>query len=191
MTAELLDCIVTPKQGNKLPADVWYSADNGCYGQGWPGEEKWWAWLNTLPADRCRFAVAPDVVGDAAATLARSLPWLAPIRALGMPAAFVAQDGQENLPVPWGEFDVLFIGGSTTWKLGRHARALVREAKARSKQVHMGRVNSLQRLRYAEAIGCDSVDGTYISFGPDLNLPDVLGWLHDVNHQHPMFEATS
>lgn len=183
MQAGLLDCIVTPKQGNKLPDDVWFCADNGCFGAGYPGDDKWWAWLQTLPADRCRFAVAPDVVGDAAATLARSAPWLPRIRDLGMPAAFVAQDGLESLDIPWGDFDVLFIGGSTGWKLGRHARAIVREAKLRGKPVHMGRVNSHSRLRYADAIGCDSADGTYIAFGPDTNLPKTLGWVREVNAQ--------
>jgi hypothetical protein len=36
----------------------------------------------------------------------------------------------------------------------------VRICKERGKHVHMGRVNTLRRLRYAEAIGVDSVDGT-------------------------------
>lgn len=182
-----LDCIVTPKQGNRIPEGVTICADNGCFGKGYPGDDAWWAWLQTLPTDRMRFAVAPDVVADAAATLARSLPWLARIRSLGMPAAFVAQDGLEDLTVPWEEFDVLFIGGSTDWKLGKHARELVSQAKAHGKWVHMGRVNSYQRLRYADAIGCDSADGTYIAFGPDVNMPKVLGWLQDVDLQYAMF----
>ena len=42
----------------------------------------------------------------------------------------------------------------------------------------MGRVNSLRRVRYTEAIGCDTVDGTYLTFGPNMNLPNLLGWLH-------------
>jgi hypothetical protein len=191
MATGLLDCITTPLQGNKIPMGAWICADNGCFGKGYPGDDKWFTWLQTLPADRCRFATAPDVVGDAAATLVRSVPWLAKIRGLGIPAAFVAQDGLESLTVPWDEFDVLFIGGTTGWKLGRHARELVREAKARAKQVHMGRVNSLTRLRYAEAIGCDSADGTYIVFGPDVNFPKVLGWLRDVNTQHALFSGYS
>jgi hypothetical protein len=41
----------------------------------------------------------------------------------------------------------------------------------------MGRVNSLRRLRYAADIGCDSVDGTYLAFGPDQNLPTLLTWI--------------
>ena len=182
MTAGLIDCIVTPAQGNKIPDGAWICADNGCFGKGYPGDEAWWAWLQTLPADRTRFAVAPDVVADAVATMERSRPWLARIRSLGTPAAFVAQDGLENMVVPWDEFDVLFIGGSTEWKLGPHATRLTFEAKRHGKKVHMGRVNSAQRMRHAALIGCDSVDGTYIAFGPDTNLPKVLGWLRTVNH---------
>lgn len=183
MTAGLLGCIVTPKQGNRLPDGVSFCADNGAFGKGYPGDDAWWAWLQTLPADRCAFAVAPDVPFDAQATLAKSGPWLERIRTLGIPAALAAQDGIESLGVPWDSFDVLFIGGTTEWKLGRHARALIREAKLRGKTVHMGRVNSERRLRYAHHIGCDSADGTYVAFGPDVNLPDVLAWLRAVNGQ--------
>ena len=182
MSLGLIDCIVTPAQGNRIPDGAWICADNGCFGKGYPGDEKWWAWVQTLPTDRVRFVVAPDVVADAAATLERSRPWLQKIRSLGHPAALVAQDGLESMTVPWDEFDVLFIGGSTGWKLGPHAAALVREARSRGKWAHMGRVNSLTRLMRAHHIGCDSADGTYIAFGPDKNLPKVLGWLRAVSH---------
>jgi hypothetical protein len=223
MTAGLLDCITTPMQGNKIPDGAWICADNGCYGKGYPGDDKWFTWLQTLPAERCRFATAPDVVGDAAATLVRSLPWLAKIRSIGMPAAYVAQNGSDLTPPPWGSFDVLFLGGSpeclrcgyihpidapklprghkvkcpfchrpaTEWKKGAIARGLVGEAKALGLQVHMGRVNSGVRTQYAEAIGCDSVDGTYLTFAPDTNFPKILGWLHDVNSQHAFFGGSS
>ncbi|MET7951050.1 hypothetical protein [Micromonospora sp. NPDC005324] len=46
----------------------------------------------------------------------------------------------------------------------------------------MGRVNSLRRLRHATAIGCHSADGTYLAFGPDQNLPNLLSWLQTVNN---------
>lgn len=173
-----LGYIDTPAQGNRRPYGVTWCADNGCFGKGYPGDDVWLAWLTANAADAatCTFAVAPDVVADAEATLARSMPWLPQIRALGYPAALVAQDGLESLPVPWDAFDVLFIGGSTEWKLGKHARRLIREAKSRGKAVHMGRVNSARRYRYAEHIGCDSVDGTFLTFGPDVNLPRLLSW---------------
>lgn len=183
--------IATPKQGQSVPADAEWCADNGCFGKGYPGDDAWFAWLESYTAEertRCAFAVAPDVVGDAAATLERSKPWLAPIRALGYPVAFVAQNGAETVGLPWDDLDVVFIGGDTDWKLGPHARHIVQEAKKRGKGVHMGRVNSATRIRYADAIGCDSADGTYIAFGPDANLPKVLGWLRGVNDINPLFE---
>lgn len=182
----LIGTIVTPKQGNRLPDGVAWCADNGCYGKGYPGDAAWVTWLTSFTAEqiaRCRFAVAPDVVGDAWRTHLRSTPWFSKVRDLGYPVAYVAQDGLENHPVPWHDFDVLFIGGSTQWKLGQHARTLVHQAKAHGKGVHMGRVNSQRRLRYAEAIGCDSADGTFLAFGPERNLPQLLGWLRGINDQ--------
>jgi hypothetical protein len=197
MRAGLIDLIDQPNQSKRPPCDemraagVPWVADNGAFSDKFD-ETKWWKFLtdNAHAADTCVFAVAPDVVGDAQATLDRSLPWLPKIRALGYPAAFVAQDGLEDLEVPWDEFDCLFIGGTTTWKLNPHARALVREAKARGKWVHMGRVNSERRWRYADAIGCDSVDGTYLTFGPDTNLPKLLAWTRN-NDQPGMFEVSA
>jgi hypothetical protein len=178
MTAGHLGTILTPAQGNRLPPGATWAADNGCFGKGYPGDQAWLTWLDkhSVHADRCLFATAPDVVGDAVATLARSTPHLPAIRALGYPAALVAQDGLEHLTVPWDDFDALFIGGTTEWKLGPAARTLVAEAKALGKHVHMGRVNSRRRWGYAEYIGCDSVDGTFLAFGPDLNLRRLRSW---------------
>ncbi len=202
MLAGQLGFIDTPAQGNKPVEGVTWCADNGCFSDKWD-EARWWKFLldNAHRADTCAFAVAPDVVGDAFATTMRSRPWLAKIRALGYPVAYVAQDGLEKLrgrtddggltfPVPWDSFDVLFIGGTTEWKLGQAAREIVAEAKARGKRVHMGRVNSEKRLRYAAAIGCDSVDGTFLTFGPDVNLPRLLTWLRG-NDQLTLFGASA
>lgn len=177
MEAGALGFIATPAQGNRRPPGVAWCADNGCFSDRWD-ETRWWSFLvaNADAASDCLFAVAPDVVGNAEATLAKSEPWLPKIRALGYPAALVAQDGLEDLPVPWASFDCLFIGGTTEWKLGPEARALVAEAKLHGKWVHMGRVNSERRWLYAEAIGCDSADGTFLTFGPDVNLPRLLAW---------------
>lgn len=192
MHARQIGYIDTPAQGNKRPAGVAWCADNGCFGKGYPGDEKWLGWLakNAYAAADCLFATAPDVVGDAVGTLERSAPWLPAIRALGYPAALVAQDGLEDLEVPWDAFDVLFIGGSTEWKLGPAARTLVAEAKRQGKKIHMGRVNSERRYRYAQAIGCDTADGTYLTFGPDANLPSVLAWSRLSQHD-ALFELSA
>jgi hypothetical protein len=104
--------IVTPASGNRVIPDVDWCADNAAYSGAYPGDEKFLAWLSarSAHAGRCAFAAAPDVVGDAAATLSRSMPMLDRIRALGYPVAVVAQDGLEHLAVPWAAFDVLFLG---------------------------------------------------------------------------------
>lgn len=115
MRAGRLAYMDTPKQGNKFEFGVTWAADNGCFGEGYPGDDGWLKWLANHPGDRalCLFASAPDVVGDAEATLDRSLPWLPQIRALGYPAAFVAQNGAEEPGrIPWDAFDVLFLGGA-------------------------------------------------------------------------------
>lgn len=192
MNLGLIGMIATPAQGNVIPATAVWCCDNGCFGDGYPGDGGYLAFL----ADRagqgahCAFAVAPDVPFDMAASLCRSLPMLPRIRSLGFPVALAAQNGSDSVMFPWDDFDVLFLGGDTAWKLGPHARELAAEAKARGKQVHMGRVNSLRRLRYADAIGCDSVDGTYLAFGPDVNLRRLLGWIRAVNDQKPLWEAS-
>lgn len=43
----------------------------------------------------------------------------------------------------------------------------------------MGRVNSTCRFAITELLGCDGVDGvdgTFLTYGPDTNLPKVLTW---------------
>lgn len=172
--------IKTPAQGNKIPIGSMWLADNGCFGKGYPGDIQYIKWLvdNKPHRKDCLFATAPDVVGDFQATTKRSAPFLPVIREIGYKVAYIAQDGMlPDSKVPWGEFDCLFIGGTTEFKLSEDAALIAQEAKSKGKWVHMGRVNSNQRIRYAEAIGCDSVDGTYITFGPDINLPKLVSWL--------------
>ena len=172
--------MLTPQVGRRLgmvEALPTWAADNGCYSLG-PRFDLgvWLTWLRRMAPVRatCVFAVVPDVVGDARATLARWDEMSMAARATGYPLAFAGQDGQEDFPVPWDEFQAFFVGGTTDWKMGEHSRRLVTEAKARGKWAHMGRVNSIKRLLYAERIGCDSADGTYLAFGPEKGL-DRMG----------------
>jgi hypothetical protein len=84
--------------------------------------------------------------------------------------------------IPWDEFDCLFIGGRDDFKEGPLVRDACREARRRGKWVHMGRVNTLHRLRIALDFGVDSVDGTYLLHearkGRAETAPhDVVGWL--------------
>jgi hypothetical protein len=184
-----IGAIDTPAQGNKIPANTWWIGDNGCFGKGYPGDLAWLRWLDRHPADRdlCLFVTLPDVVGDAWATEARSRPFIKAVREMAYSPALVAQNGAELSTWDcWGSgpsddpndsIDGLFIGGDTAWKLGAEAANLAAVASSVGKWVHMGRVNSRRRVNFAREIGCTSVDGTYLTYGPDTNLPSLRSWL--------------
>lgn len=175
----------TPANRYTLEDVAVWAMDNGCYTDTYPGDAAYLALLEQYAAhaDRCLFAAAPDTVGDALATLATSRPMLPRIRALGYPAALVAQDGMELLDLPWPDLDVLFLGGSTEWKMGPGCIALIRQAKALGKAVHVGRVNSRRRYDHFIELGCDSADGTFLAFAPDTNLPRLNRWLDRPSRQ--------
>jgi hypothetical protein len=215
-----LGAVITPAQGmydGLEGADL--IVDNGKFGQGYPGDVEFLAFVASLPGTAAvRFVVAPDVVGDSAATLKMSGPFLPVIRAMGHKAALAAQNGLTADRAPWGDFDVLFLGGVTEclpcnwvrpaaerkwrhcplcarqlteWKTSEAAVALAREAVARGKPVHMGRVNGTDRLAIAEAMGCTTADGTLLAFGPDKNMPRVRRMTARVNgHPEPLFGVT-
>jgi hypothetical protein len=105
-------------------------------------------------------------VENARATLELYEKWSAQIKAMGYPIAFVAQDGQEQASFP-SDFDWLFIGGSTEWKLSHKAADCIRRAKEAGKPVHVGRVNSIARFRHFQLLGVDSADGTNPIYEPD------------------------
>lgn len=176
--------IVTPATGYRVDGLPIWAADNAC-GPGpngnacnYPGDEKWAAWLAKLAphAGQCLFAAVPDVVGDAAATMDRFAQLAHVPRALGYPVALVAQNGLELLPVPWDQFEVLFIGGDDAWKLGLECAEIVREATARGKRKHMGRVNGGPRWRYADGINCDTADGKCVNIAPEKNVKRPAEW---------------
>jgi len=182
----MLGFLVTPDMGVRLPPDTKLAADNSCFSN--PADyndARYERFLLTLPTDRTLFATAPDVVADHEATIARSVPMLRLIRALGLPAAFVAQDGWAEDNTPWDEFDVLFVGGTDHFKF-RGGQAAVVAAKQRGKRTHMGRVNGFNRLSGAAALGIDSVDGTFLKFGPDKNWPRLVRWFDKLNEQREL-----
>ena len=109
----------------------------------------------------CIFVCAPDVVGSARRTLEVFSRWKDRLK--DWPIALVAQDGQQDMDIPWDEIKAVFIGGSTEFKLSIHATQIVRAAKMLDKWVHVGRVNTPGRFEYFEKMGADSIDGTGLS----------------------------
>jgi len=168
--------------------DDWiWAADNACFtGKTWDSSA-WLRWLESKSnPSEALFATIPDVVGSHTETLAKWPLWSKQVKDLGYKIAFILQNGCTSLDVPWGECDAVFIGGNTEWKLGKEACLIVAEAKRRGHWVHMGRVNSLRRMQTAQMWGCDSVDGTYLAFGPDVNTPKLVKMMQQVNSE-PVF----
>jgi hypothetical protein len=184
-----MPAMLTPRMYQKPPPGQLWAADTGCFRD--PGSfnfARYLIWLNELAAngdaERCLFATAEDRVGNAALTLELSWPQFAYIQEIGYEVALVAQDGLENERVPWEEFECLFIGGTNAWRKTEAPYRLAQEAREQGKWLHMGRVNSLKAMRRAEQYGCDSVDGTFLKFAPDTNLPRMQKWFDEL-HRAP------
>lgn len=181
--------LLTPANGNRIEAllanGIPIACDNAAFTAF--SRAEYIAMLRAVRGAPILWVTAPDVVGDAIATRRRFDLWLPILRYYGVPVAFVAQDGQEHQPVPWGTIRCLFIGGSTAWKEGRGAAHLIRQAKRRGLWVHVGRVNSMRRVRHFDALGADSFDGGQFSMFPDTYIPRYLARL--THQQHGFLEA--
>lgn len=103
-------------------------------------------WLERMIPHRanCLFIAVPDVVGDAAATLARYVTWAEAME--GWPLAYVCQDGSEGHEIP-SSAKALFIGGTTAWKESEAAIAMIQRGQALGLHIHIGRVNWGKRYR--------------------------------------------
>lgn len=139
-----------------------FAIDNGAY-SGF--REKAFSSLvkRRLPvAHQCLFVAVPDLVGSHLKTLNYWYQY----KHLVPPVyrkAFVAQNGAAVGLIPWNEFDWLFIGGVDPWKDTEDAYCLVREAKARNKHVHVGRVNTYERYIVYRDLGADTCDGSGVA----------------------------
>lgn len=164
-----LGWLLNPRAGASIRTIVHsgmpWACDNDCFKQ--LHRRKYIRMLKRVAGQpRMLWVAVPDVVADAEKTIARFWLWLPVLNYYGLPAAFVAQDGQEGLPVPWDNTACLFIGGSTQWKLSHHAATLIREAHARGKWVHVGRVSTLGRISHFDSLPVDSIDTTAVSRAP-------------------------
>lgn len=164
--------------------------DNGCFNDTWD-EAHWLRWLDRMApiGERCLFAVVPDVfdrddlANNHRRTLERWYLYRDEVTMRGLPAAFVAQNGCTPDDVP-PEAHAVFIGGDTRWKLSEQAWSVVSASKAHGQWVHVGRVNTMGRIRACHLSGVDSVDGTFLRW-PDTNLPKLLRYLKWINTHRP------
>lgn len=202
--------LITPHTQNRIDLIATsgrpWAADNGCgpKADGTPGQldaPAFRAMLRDIAsalrlpgARRPLWVVAPDAVGDAAATAELWRAWRHELRLTRLRLAYVIQDGFDATPPgyarrrshggrKWGGDDPMpscwFLGGSTAYKEG-DGIAVVRAMKRQGRRVHIGRVNSERRLRLFDALGqdddgypleIDSLDGTQFSMFPDRYVP--------------------
>lgn len=151
----------TPLTAYALSGKV-YGLDNGCFSK---FNKKTWRRLVTEAKEQELinqpvFVCAPDIVGDARRTLELFNMFYDEIKPLK--SCLVLQDGIGNFTIDWDRVDAVFVGGSDAFKLSSEAINACKVAKMLDKWVHVGRVNTAQRI--SNWIGlADSIDGSGIS----------------------------
>ena len=112
--------------------------------------------------------VLPDIVEGGAESLARSVEWVPELKQTGTPLLLAVQDGMipDEVAEVCQEHGLgIFVGGSTPWKLetvpwwGWVSGQL-------GCWLHVARVNSVKRIRFIEAHGAHSFDGTSTTLWP-------------------------
>jgi hypothetical protein len=138
-----------------------FAIDNGAFSAFDPNAFRQLIAREAADKTQCRFVAVPDVVGSARRTREVFGYWYG--RLGGWNVAYVAQDGQEDVEIPWHDIAAIFIGGSTEFKMGKRAVEVIKAAKAMEKWIHVGRVNTPGRFEYFENLGVNSIDGTGLS----------------------------
>lgn len=172
----------TPLTQYARAAGVPWALDNGCFASF--DRARWERMLDEADEDRPIFVALPDVVGDAQRTA--ELFEAFHMRTQELPRALVLQDGIERVEIPWRELVAVFIGGTDAFKVSREAFAAARTAKMLGKWVHVGRVNTAQRVNQWLGVA-DSCDGSGISRF-DHMLEDVLC---TIAGDHPQLELVN
>ncbi len=177
-----------------LSVGMRWAIDNQCY-SGTHKLDKMLKMLERLKPyqNSCLFTVVPDVLANSKKTMKR---WEEQNHLFdGWPKAFVAQDGQEDLPFP-SEFDVLFIGGTTHWKNGPGAIECILRAQKENKRIHIGRVNTYRRYTYFSSLKKSkefTCDGTlHIYTGQTKAIKKLLEIMGEPNNPYlPLFECNN
>lgn len=156
--------LLTP-DASALPAgwDGGYALDNGAWGAHQRGarcDVQRFAALLAARGAASDWVVAPDVVGDGAASWALTQAWLASCLSRAPRVLIAVQDGMTpaTIRARLGERVGIFVGGSTGWKLAMLAQwgALAAQTGC---WLHVARVNTRRRLDAAMAVGATSFDG--------------------------------
>jgi hypothetical protein len=162
--------IMTPdvlqRNGNRRP--VWddgtpapYALDNGAWGafsRGEPWDEARFVDALRVCEANADWVVLPDIVAGGLRSLEKSAAWLSKITARKLLPVQDGMTSEDVLPLV-GENVGLFLGGSTEWKLATMSY-WGQFAKNRGLYLHVGRVNTVRRIRQCALAPSHSFDGT-------------------------------
>lgn len=165
----------------KTPFDsIPYAIDNGCFKSF--NEDRFFKTLQKAKKfHKPLFVVCPDVLGCHDRTLALWYYYYPILEKYTFPIAFVVQNGctPESIPIA---ADWLFIGGTDPWKIEN-----IKKFVNIGKPVHVGRVNTINRLTYCEEIGVDSIDGTGWLRSRKKQFHDLMDWFCGEKEQLELF----
>lgn len=141
-----------------------YALDNGAF-SAWQGKKPWdeKRFLHALQkfGDDADFVIVPDVVCDARATLELFDDWIWPVQDWTSRAMIAVQNGMtaDDVACRLTEHIGIFVGGDSAWKDSTIPMwsNLAREYKT---TCHVGRVNTLDRLRICQLANVTSFDGS-------------------------------
>lgn len=155
---------LTPINPNP-PEGFKYACDNGawgCHQQNIPFEEGRFKRLIERSGAAADFVIAPDIVAGGTRSLEFSESWMPYLKNLRL-TLLALQDGMgvdTVLAFLRRHPNVgLFLGGSTEYKL-RTMFSWGAIAHAFGRYYHVGRCNTMRRIRLASEAGADSFDGT-------------------------------
>lgn len=161
----------TPRPGMSNVADngAWWAYKNG---QPF-NERKFWGLIEPY-GSLCDWVVVPDIVAGGMKSFDFSLGWLSRLASLKM-LLFPVQDEMDVTEVCAmlrRETNLgIFVGGTTAYKL-RTMGLWAGIAIALNRHCHVGRVNTIRRIRLCAEAGVDSFDGTSATMY-SCNLPKL------------------
>lgn len=167
--------LYTPARKERIRPWLPYALDNGRFAEAVKGlpfdEAGFLAHLERYAflAQRPQWIAVPDVPFFGEETLRLWDSWEPRLRQYGIPLALVVQNGMavDQVVGRLQPNDLIFVGGDTEWKwatVGQWAKAWPR--------VHVGRVNSSQRLKELLSLRVESCDGSGWFRG---KAPQVVG----------------
>lgn len=156
----------TPDNCRPAPCGT-YCLDNGAfvsYKNGTPFDsDRFYKLMERYPD--YDFVVVPDIVAGGMKSLEYSLSFVDSIK---RPRYLAVQDGMfsQGIREHLSKFDGIFVGGTIPWKM-QTMKMWVDIAHLHGIKCHVGRIGNVQGYLICNALGVDSVDGTYPSRNGD------------------------